>query len=968
MELLQFTAGRLRENTGYLLRTRQDEIIKKLILFLCMPDSKTSEPLKHTCLVLVSKIIRKFLFFQEKKAKRSFLHFLFIASLFFLPFPINSQTLTQAQKYLDHSNYKKAMAIYSKLQEKAKTSNDISQLVESQNGIASCYMDLGARYKALSLLKQNVQLLTQAKSKNYLLSAKTHQLLADNYNGLALYEDYLEQCNIFYSYYQKAYPDKEIFKALYYAYLGRYYNIKFLMDKSLFYTKTALKIYHKNKKDAYLIEEYLLYLSHLFTIRNAGATAEERPIFADTTARYFSKEYPYQNIKKSRILTSIAAFHLDIAASLAANDIYPKALENANQAIAYYNQAITINTEYAGFYNPNSAYANSLKGLMYFYKKDYKKALENYEEGIHRLTIFKQLGQTAFNTSNYQMLTLLRWKSWVLEEMYDQDKAPKLLYEINANLLLMEKVWMRYSQELINSKEQFFTDTYTMLPYQYLVKNYYELYLLTKKPIYLEKIFEYDEKSKYATLLENLYQQKKPNTENKIAFQKLNAAYEAFEDLLLKTNNKIPMALSIAAYQSVFKEKLGVYEKEEKRAVILNKSKIISLKEVQNGLTENEALLSYPFQRYQNHFHPYALVILKNNVTIIPFKKVPGSGFTIGIYVDSLMTSLKTNDIAGYKKHAFSLYKKYFEPVERVLPKQVTHITIMPDAELSNLPFEVLLTQDSNSSDYRKLPYLAKRFDFSYSLSASISKLNKKSGGHKNTLSVFTPSFQNKELSQLTASHKQGKTIAKTYSAQLIEAKNANLEQFSQHLQNDKVVAIFSHGQGFNDYNNKNKGIYFSDDFLDLKTIYGLKSNCDFLILGACETGVGLREKGEGNVNLARAFSSIGVKSMMLASWKIDEESSMKIMELFLKNLNQGNTKSEALQKAKLEFLATASPRTASPIYWAGLNIVGNNDTILLEESNYYWWLLVLVFPVVGVFLYWRRKKIADDSPDSYRE
>ena len=86
----------------------------------------------------------------------------------------------------------------------------------------------------------------------------------------------------------------------------------------------------------------------------------------------------------------------------------------------------------------------------------------------------------------------------------------------------------------------------------------------------------------------------------------------------------------------------------------------------------------------------------------------------------------------------------------------------------------------------------------------------------------------------------------------------------------------------------------------------------------------------------------------------------MKIIELFLKYLNQGNTKSEALQKAKLEFLATASPRMANPIYWAGLNIVGNNDTVLLEENNYYWWSFVLVFPVVGGFLYWRRRKITE--------
>jgi hypothetical protein len=43
-----------------------------------------------------------------------------------------------------------------------------------------------------------------------------------------------------------------------------------------------------------------------------------------------------------------------------------------------------------------------------------------------------------------------------------QNKDAKLLYKINANLLLM-KLCGRYSHELMNSKEQFFTDTYNML-------------------------------------------------------------------------------------------------------------------------------------------------------------------------------------------------------------------------------------------------------------------------------------------------------------------------------------------------------------------------------------------------------------------------------------------------------------------------------------------------------------------------
>jgi hypothetical protein len=99
---------------------------------------------------------------------------------------------------------------------------------------------------------------------------------------------------------------------------------------------------------------------------------------------------------------------------------------------------------------------------------------------------------------------------------------------------------------------------------------------------------------------------------------------------------------------------------------------------------------------------------------------------------------------------------------------------------------------------------------------------------------------------------------------------------------------------------------------------------------------------------------------MMLSSWKIDELSSTAIISSFLAYLDQGLTKSEALQRAKMDFLAASNPRTANPIYWAGLNITGNNETIPLKKSHpAYWWGLLVFVPVIGVFLYYRKRKTA---------
>lgn len=87
--------------------------------------------------------------------------------------------ITDAQNYLDRSDYKRAILLFSDLSKQAKHSNNITLFVSAQNGIADCYMDLGVNYKAMNILKQNITYLNQEPNKNFLLLAQTHRLLAN---------------------------------------------------------------------------------------------------------------------------------------------------------------------------------------------------------------------------------------------------------------------------------------------------------------------------------------------------------------------------------------------------------------------------------------------------------------------------------------------------------------------------------------------------------------------------------------------------------------------------------------------------------------------------------------------------------------------------------------------------------------------------------------------------------------------
>jgi hypothetical protein len=82
------------------------------------------------------------------------------------------------------------------------------------------------------------------------------------------------------------------------------------------------------------------------------------------------------------------------------------------------------------------------------------------------------------------------------------------------------------------------------------------------------------------------------------------------------------------------------------------------------------------------------------------------------------------------------------------------------------------------------------------------------------------------------------------------------------------VVAVFRTDKVLMITANTNKESIFSW-FSRFKTIYGLQSHCDFDI--GSLTGVGLRKRRR-KCESCPCLLSIGVKSMMLSSWKIDEK------------------------------------------------------------------------------------------------
>jgi len=138
--------------------------------------------------------------------------------------------------------------------------------------------------------------------------------------------------------------------------------------------------------------------------------------------------------------------------------------------------------------------------------------------------------------------------------------------------------------------------------------------------------------------------------------------------------------------------------------------------------------------------------------------------------------------------------------------------------------------------------------------------------------------------------------------------------------------------------------------------IYDQNLSSNITLLTACETGKPAYQAGEGMISLAHAFNYAGSGSILTILWKVDEQSSTEIIELFYQFLAKGLPKDKALRLAKLDYISTSEGRTVSPQYWAGLVLIGNTSPIEITSSKMWLiWLVLGLFSILLVFYFYRK-------------
>jgi len=360
------------------------------------------------------------------------------------------------------------------------------------------------------------------------------------------------------------------------------------------------------------------------------------------------------------------------------------------------------------------------------------------------------------------------------------------------------------------------------------------------------------------------------------------------------------------------------------------------LSDIQNQLDNKTALLEY----FVGDSSIYLLLISKGHEHLYKFKK-PDNWKQMIDKLKQNTSNVYQSDKTVFAKYSRHLSQLLLDTLLCDISDEISHLQIIPDAELNYLPFEILLTQDVHKENiqYKKMPYLLRQKSVGYAYSAALLLENKQTTPSQKTYSYggYAPIYYKNDTSfyDLPTAREMVKNLAELTNGKSYVSEQATLAAFSKDKKSYKILHLAMHGV-LEDKHPLSSYLAFTKNGrfkLHAYDLYNQKLNTELAILHACNTGNGELQKGEGVMSLSRAFTYAGCPSLVMSLWQIPELATAEITHSFIEYLKNGLTKDVALQKAKLDYLQNenTSKIESSPAYWAGLVATGNLNAIDLN-------------------------------------
>ena len=741
------------------------------------------------------------------------------------------------------------------------------------------------------------------------------------------------------------------------------------------------------KSDAINTRGYLL-LGKIYASEGKFELAEDNfEYFIDQINKY-SKQYDYFPI------VGTGYFEL--------TKLYQKRGEY-DKAIKYCDEAITSLNEHLGKGNSLTIKAIQQKGAIYSEMGQNEKALANYQKAL------KESIPTFFSTDYYTNPKLddLPSNLLVLEALFVKAKAFKDLFQQNNHFKeleaalstydlafgLIDKMRANYFWE--NSKAELSESIVPQL--EEAINTALTFYKLTSKRQYLEQAYQFTTKSKSIILAESI--------------KDLQArAFTGVPESSLEAERHLKEDVSF--YEKLIYEE-DLKEKQDSVKLFYWHDKLLEKKTTYNSFV-NQLEMEYP-EYYNEKYKDNTVTIsviqraMKPGTLIIEYFVGESKLFAFGISADTIIYQLHSLNDGFYKSvkelnaifyefqpgrkedftifvdQSLALYETLLAPVLDQF-EVVDDIIIIPDGVLNYVPFECLLTSHPSQADksdfnYRNLNYLLREYSVRYEYSSGfvLQKENNKKAEHfylgfapvykgdellsdpldSSKIAKLYPIASRDGLNPLKFNQPEVKNIGEKLSGMYYLGENAVESVFKENAPSYKILHLAMHSLT-NDIDPRYSQLVFSrqkekstdDGNLQAYELTNMRLNAELAVLSACNTGSGKLRKGEGVMSLSRAFKNAGCPNIVMSLWQANDASTENIMVSFFDNIKTGKGKTDALRKAKLEFLSSCDQQFTHPYYWATFVLIGDNEPINFGRPLWQYFIGTFAIILVLFFTY----------------
>ena len=648
-----------------------------------------------------------------------------------------------------------------------------------------------------------------------------------------------------------------------------------------------------------------------------------------------------------------------------------------DQARAIINQAQALCYRIWGGRNPQLSEIQVNMGKYYELYGNYDKAIHWYQKSI--LALYP--GNDIFIPGTESLPKNIISKQHFLVSLKAIAKAYQMKFALTDSLPLLKKSLGIYEQSIMltdiirhgymNNDSRLFLAENEKATLNAAIHVAHDLYTRTTDEEYLYKAFEFSERSKAALLLSSIQSNtaitfggipeplgnKEKDLLREISMTE-KTIYEEEQKTLPNAQKLLKWNNNLLKLKSEYEALINTLEKNYPRYYQLKyRSNLINRNELTAQLKNGYNLVEYNLEDTS------IFIFILNRKGIKCIERPVNEEFYSAL--TGILRQLQNFDPTRHNSdhfrvfcsNAYGLYKVLFKPIEKYLTSD--KIILVPDEILSYLPFEIMLNQppDKNTSDYRNLSYLIKKYTLSYSYSASLLM----DDGFRNTAQAnrkvlaMAPTYHNpltgesvpavrqhylEHLYPLPGAAEEVSLITSLLKGRKLIDSMATEKAFKKFAPDFGILHLAMHTLIDNQNPMYSKLVFTQwfagpdEGLLNTYELYNMQLNARMVVLSACRSGDGILQKGEGIMSLARGFLYAGCPSLVMTVWNVEDKTGLEIMYQFYRQIKKGRAKNDALRSAKLKYLTSAAPHKTHPYYWAGYLQIGNHDAIFASARS----------------------------------